>query len=74
MPWKTINKDITLESYIHTNDKRRNNPPAGLVSNQTDKLIGKSEYAHDPHIDPQLSWTGKVEGALLRTGIAFCLI
>jgi len=55
-------KDLTLENYIHTESRRINNPPVGLVSSQTDSQIGKTQYAHDPHIDPKLSWSGKVEG------------
>jgi adenine-specific DNA-methyltransferase len=54
--------NISLENYVHTENKRVNNPPVGLVSSATDALIGNTTYAHDPHIDPQLSWAGKVEG------------
>lgn len=55
-------KDLSLENYTHDESKRVNNPPVGLVSSQTDKESGKKKYEHDPHIDPQLSWAGKVEG------------
>lgn len=34
----------------------------GLVSSATDKLNGRTKYQHDPHIDPYLSWAGKIEG------------
>jgi len=53
---------ITVETYAHKGRKRKNNPHVGLVSSATDKLNGRTKYKHDPHIDPQLSWAGKVEG------------
>ncbi len=59
---KTKQNSLTLEKYVHSKSKRVNNPPVGLVSSQTDKQIGKTKYAHDPNIDPHLSWAGKVEG------------
>ena len=52
-------KDI--ESYAHRDKERANNPPVGLVTPATDKDAGKKTYAHDPHIDPELSWAGKTE-------------
>ena len=55
-------KRISVEAYSHADKKRKNNPPVGLVSSQTDKLNGITKYAHDPHIDPYLSWAGKKEG------------
>ena len=55
-------KDVAIEAYAHKGQKRKNNPPVGLVSSQTDKLNGRTGYQHDPYIDPHLSWAGKVEG------------
>lgn len=55
-------KDIEVDAYSHSDKKRLNNPPVGLVSTQTDRLNGKTQYQHDPHIDPSLSWAGKAEG------------
>ena len=52
-------KDI--KSYAHRDKERANNPPVGLVTPATDKDAGKKTYAHDPHIDPELSWAGKAE-------------
>ena len=52
-------KDI--QSYAHRDKERANNPPVGLVTPDTDKDAGKKTYAHDPHIDPELSWAGKTE-------------
>lgn len=54
--------NIAVEAYSHKGKKRKNNPPVGLVSSATDKLDGITNYKHDPHIDPQLSWAGKAEG------------
>lgn len=55
-------KEVKIEAYSHTSKKRKNNPPVGLVSSQTDKLDGYTKYVHDPYIDPHLSWAGKQEG------------
>lgn len=54
-------KDIVLESYEHTDQKRKNNPSVGLVNSKTDKIEGRTKYAYDPHIDPSLQWAGKDE-------------
>jgi hypothetical protein len=40
-----------------------NNPPVGLVKPETDVDGGKRQWAHDPHLDPQLQWAGKTEHA-----------
>lgn len=58
---KKAHKEISLNTYDHVEEKRLNNPPVGLVTTQTDKTTGKTLYQYDPHIDPQLQWTGKVE-------------
>ena len=53
-------KDI--KSYSHKGKKRANNPPVGLVTPRTEPDEGKKQmYQHDPHIDPQLQWSGKAE-------------
>jgi len=52
----------TLDSYIHSDKQRINNPPAGLVTLDTDPDAGQQQaYSHDPHLDPQLQWAGKAE-------------
>ena len=53
------NRDI--ENYAHAGKERANNPPVGLVTPETDRDVGRKTYAHDPHLDPQLVWTGKAE-------------
>ena len=50
-----------IENYAHAGKERANNPPVGLVTPETDLDVGKKAYAHDPHLDPQLVWTGKAE-------------
>jgi len=52
-----------IESYEHSNKKRINNPPVGLVTPDTDPDTGQKKkiYSYDPHLDPQLEWAGKAE-------------
>ncbi|MDI6790017.1 MAG: DNA methyltransferase, partial [Thermodesulfobacteriota bacterium] len=51
-----------IASYEHTDKKRVNNPPVGLVTPDTDPDAGQRQtYAYDPHLDPQLVWAGKAE-------------
>lgn len=50
-----------LEQYLYPDKKRTNNPPVGLVTPETDRDAPKKEYHYDPHLDPQLQWTGKAE-------------
>ncbi len=51
-----------IERYEHTDKKRVNNPPVGLVTPQTDPpTIKRRTYEYDPHLDPQLVWAGKKE-------------
>ena len=54
-------KKREVENYTHTGKERVNNPPVGLVTPETDKDAGKTTYAYDPHLDPQLVWAGKAE-------------
>jgi len=50
-----------IESYRHADKERVNNPPVGLVTPDTDPDAGPRTYAYDPHLDPQLHWSGKAE-------------
>ena len=52
---------LPIESYDHRDKERLNNPPVGLVTPDTDSDSGKKTYAYDPHLDPQLQWSGKAE-------------
>ncbi|MCW5205511.1 site-specific DNA-methyltransferase [Desulfobulbus sp. F5] len=58
---KSTPKKRNIEQYEHIDKDRLNNPEAGLVSGATDPTAGKKQYAHDPHLDPQLQWAGKAE-------------
>jgi adenine-specific DNA-methyltransferase len=52
--------DENVEAYRHETETRKNVVPAGLASYDTSKPKTK-KYAYDPHLDPQLMWTGKAE-------------
>jgi adenine-specific DNA-methyltransferase len=54
-------KKKPIDQYQHKDKKRLNNPPVGLVDPQTDQLSGNKQYSYDPHLDPQLVWSGKAE-------------
>ncbi len=56
-----------IEQYEHAAAERLNNPPAGLVTPESDPLTpapgskARKQYQYDPHLDPQLVWAGKAE-------------
>jgi adenine-specific DNA-methyltransferase len=66
-----------IARYEHTDKKRINNPPVGLVTPETDPVAPthktydyvapvpsvkpRQELNYDPHLDPQLVWAGKKE-------------
>ncbi len=51
-----------IEQYDHKGKTRVNNPPVGLVTQQTDPPVtSRKSYEYDPHLDPQLVWAGKKE-------------
>ena len=50
-----------IRSYRHSGRERVNNPPVGLVTGATDPDAGQQTYEYDPHLDPQLVWSGKAE-------------
>ena len=54
-------KKRVIEQYSHTDKKRPNNPPVGLVTPETDIDTGRTAYQYDPHLDPSLQWAGKAE-------------
>ena len=52
--------DENVEAYRQETETRKNVVPAGLASYDT--VIPKpKKYTYDPHLDPQLVWTGKAE-------------
>ena len=56
---RTASHDI--DAYEHAGKTRLNNPPAGLVTQETDPDLSPKTYSYDPHLDPQLVWAGKAE-------------
>ncbi len=52
--------DEDVEAYRHEKETRKNVVPAGLASYDTSTPKPK-KYEYDPHLDPQLVWTGKEE-------------
>ena len=62
----TKEPDANIEQYTHNDKKRSYNPPVGLVTPQTDKDLPKKKYSYDPHLDPQLIWTGKKENTSFK--------
>ena len=54
-------KKKVIEQYDHSDKARINNPPVGLVTPESDSDTGKKKYSYDPHLDPELQWTGKTE-------------
>ena len=51
-----------IVQYTHDTETRVNNPPVGLVDAESDANTPKERaWAYDPHLDPQLQWTGKTE-------------
>ena len=60
---KTIPGESKVKQYIHEREKRVNNPPVGLVTPESDIDLPTKKYSFDPHLDPQLEWSGKVENS-----------
>ena len=61
------NKLNNIESYRHKGAKRENNPTAGTATEDNDPQVNdKQTYAYDPHLDPQLQWSGKQERPALK--------
>ncbi|HEU4371474.1 MAG TPA: DNA methyltransferase [Methylomirabilota bacterium] len=50
-----------IEQYQYETHRRKNNPPVGLVTSDSDREAPKKQYAYDPHLDPTLTWAGKAE-------------
>ena len=62
-PIASKTKKIQVKQYIHEKEKRANNPPVGLVTPDSDKEMPAKKYSFDPHLDPQLEWSGKIENS-----------
>jgi adenine-specific DNA-methyltransferase len=57
---RTRKKEEDIEAYRHETETRKNVVPVGLISYATSTPKPK-KYQYDPHLDPQLVWTGKAE-------------
>ena len=57
---KKRKRDIEVNKY---KKKRKNNPAAGLVSEEAEPLevTKKKNYSYDKHLSPELQWSGKKE-------------
>jgi adenine-specific DNA-methyltransferase len=53
-----FNSVVPVEDYEHQDSKRTNNPPAGLAHLDREETPIRN-FSYDPHVDPQLIWTGK---------------
>ena len=53
-----------IEAYRYETEIRKNVAPAGLASYDTSTSKPK-KYGYDPHLDPQLVLTGKIENTSL---------
>lgn len=56
MPGKKGSADVTDYRY---DDKRKNNPPAGMASYEPVVEKQTRNYAYDPNLSPQIAWAGK---------------
>ena len=52
-----------VKQYIHEKEKRANNPPVGLVTPDSDVDLPAKKYSFDPHLDPHLEWSSKIENS-----------
>ena len=52
--------DENVEAYRHESETRKNVVPVSLASYDT-SIPKPKKYEYDPHLDPQLVWTGKAE-------------
>jgi len=57
---KAKKKEEDVEADRHETETRKNVVPVGLASYDISKPKPK-KYEYDPHLDPQLIWTGKAE-------------
>jgi adenine-specific DNA-methyltransferase len=56
-------EESPVGQYVHPNEKRKNNPPVGMVDPNNDPDQPSTRYSYDPRLDPQLQWSGKTENS-----------
>ncbi len=57
-----------IYDYKHKESKRINNPEEGLATYLPEEHVSK-KYSYDPHLDPQLVWSGKAERESFETPV-----
>ena len=60
---EVVTEESTVSQYVHPSNKRKNNPPVGMVDPNNDPDQPSKRYAYDPRLDPQLQWSGKIENS-----------
>jgi adenine-specific DNA-methyltransferase len=50
-----------VRDFRHADARRPNNPPVGIAPTYEVRERQTTRYSYDPHLDPQLIWTGKAE-------------
>jgi adenine-specific DNA-methyltransferase len=50
-----------VDDFRHSEARRKNNPPAGIAPIYEVRERKTHTYVYDPHLDPQLIWSGKAE-------------
>jgi len=50
-----------VTDFRHEQARRKNNPPAGIAPAYEVRERKTQTYSYDPHLDPELQWTGKAE-------------
>ena len=58
-----VTDESPVEQYVHPDEKRKNNPPVGMVDPNNDPDQPSKSYSYDPRLDPQLQWSGKSENS-----------
>ena len=61
MPRKRKKGKGEVNDYRYDEARRKNNPPAGIAPTYEKHKREKQTYSYDPHLDPQLQWSGKAE-------------
>ncbi|MBA7600031.1 hypothetical protein ES703_07077 [subsurface metagenome] len=61
MPRKRKKSKGEVNDYRYDEARRKNNPPAGIAPTYEKHKREKQTYSYDPHLDPQLQWSGKAE-------------
>jgi len=58
---KKASSSRSVGDYRHEDARRKNNPPAGMAPTYEARERKTTTYQYDPHLDPQLVWSGKAE-------------